>query len=66
MPKYRVTYETRAWFYIDIEAKDEDAAIEAGYTEVPDICAQCSGWGQKYELELGNEWEMIEAEEATD
>lgn len=65
MPKYRLIYETKAWFYIDIEAKDEDTAVEEGYQEIPEICAQCSGWGRSYSLELGDEWESIDAEPYT-
>jgi len=26
--------------------------------EAPKICAQCTGWGRDYGLELGDEWDL--------
>lgn len=37
--------------------------IEENY-ETPNLCAQCSGWGRDYSLDLGDEWEVDEGENA--
>jgi hypothetical protein len=59
MARYRVHMEAVASYFIEVEAEDEDAAVEAAYEEAPGICAQCSGWGQQYGMDLG-EWELAE------
>lgn len=39
-----------------------EAAVEEAYQEVPgDVCAQCSGWGKSWSLDLGD-WEVAEDE----
>lgn len=64
MPKYRVFFATTASLSVEVELDDEEierhggdaksAAIEKAYDAMPgDICAQCSGWGRNYSLELG-------------
>jgi hypothetical protein len=58
MPKYRVDLVTTSSFTIEVEAEDKDEAIEKAAQEVPGICARCSGWGQDYSLELGDEWDI--------
>lgn len=56
MNRYRVHLQTVASFTIEVDADDEDAALDAAYEEVPaEVCAQCGGWGSKYSLDLG-EW----------
>lgn len=62
MPKYRVYLETTASFTIEVDADDEDAALDAAYGEARGVCAQCSGWGQPWGLDLG-EWEEIKADD---
>ena len=60
MPKYSVDFETSVSVTITVEADDEDAAIDKAYDEIPSsVCAQCSGWGQKWSLDLG-EFELYE------
>ena len=57
MPKYRVYLETVASTVVEVEAENKDAAYEAALDEeMPRICAQCSGWGGRRNLELGDEW----------
>lgn len=34
--------------------------------DTPRVCAQCSGWGQSYSLEVGDEWEVVGIELADD
>ena len=59
MPKYRVYLETIASTTIQVEAADKDEAYElAGAQGMPRICAQCSGWGNDQNLELGDVWEI--------
>jgi hypothetical protein len=57
MPKYIVWFTTVASTSISVEAENKEAAIDAAYEcEFPTICAQCSGWGRDFNLELGDEW----------
>jgi hypothetical protein len=64
--KYRVYLQTIASFSMEVEVDDDldqqaakEAAIEAAYDEAPNnVCAQCTGWGQKWSLDLGGEWEV--------
>lgn len=59
--KYRAYYTTVASSYVEFEAEEgddllaaaDDAANEQG---LPNVCARCSGWGQKQGIELA-EWE---------
>lgn len=61
MPKYRVHLRTIAMTMVEVEAdsKDDayDKALDAG---MPQICAQCSGWGSDTNLELGDQWDLGE------
>jgi hypothetical protein len=76
MKKYRVHFETMASVSVDIELSDEDiakfdgeekeAAIEKAWEELPgDVCAQCSGWGQKWSRDQG-EWELAKERRVID
>lgn len=63
MAKYRVYYSTSVSVGVTVEAADEDEAMDKGFDEIPSgVCAQCSGWGQPWELELGDDWEPDSAE----
>jgi hypothetical protein len=55
MPKYSVSLMTTLSLSITVEAENEEAAREEAYQEAPGICAQCSGWGRKYGMDIG-EW----------
>lgn len=57
MPKYQVTLQTVASAYMTVEAEDLEEAIVAAMEDAPFICAQCSGFGQSWSLELG-EWDI--------
>lgn len=62
LKKYRVNLETTASMTIEVEAEDEDHAIDKAYDEIPgSVCARCSGWEQKWGLDLG-EWELMKEE----
>jgi hypothetical protein len=55
MPKYRVYLQTVASTTIEVEADDEDAAIDAAYDQgTPTLCAYCSGYNQSHNLDLGD------------
>lgn len=64
MPKYRLYYRTGASTYIDVEAANQDEAIEKAEQEFdpPYLCAQCSGWGRPG-VDLG-EWEPEDGTDA--
>jgi hypothetical protein len=70
MAKYRVMMTTTASASIVVEVPDElnehydieEKAIELAFDEAPSICAQCSGWGKKYSMDLG-EWDVDPDEE---
>lgn len=61
MPKYEVYFKNYASSSVTVEAEDETEAFEKAFEEFtyPNICAQCSGWGRDWYLELG-EWEPCE------
>lgn len=46
----------------DLREYVEDEAYQQG---VPGICAQCSGWGRSYSLEIGDEWTIPEDDDNT-
>ena len=61
MPQYRVTLETIASVTVEVEAEDKDAAVEEAFNEAPSgVCAQCSGWGQEWSMDMG-EWDTPKA-----
>lgn len=45
MAIYRVQLFRGDWYNVDVEATDEDHAIEEALNDAPYLCAQCSGWG---------------------
>lgn len=61
MPKYTVYLQTAASTSVHVEAENADAALDAAYEEeMPRICAQCSGWGGGPQLDLGDEWDVLD------
>lgn len=59
MPKYRVYLETGASLSVTVDAEDEEAAAEAAFESGQYLCAQCSGWGQNWTVDLG-EWDLAD------
>lgn len=62
MPKYRVTFTGSASATVDVETDETDPEViaELAYQEdFPTVCAQCSGWGRSYSLEIPDEWEVF-------
>jgi hypothetical protein len=65
MSKYRVYLSTGASMTVTVEVDDDldpddaiEQAIEKAFDEAPQgVCAQCSGWGQSWGLDLG-EWDI--------
>lgn len=52
--------ETDKLTYDDLrEHVAEKALMDPG---APDICAQCSGWGQSHSLELAGDWDVPDDE----
>lgn len=45
MPKYLITLEATASAYIEVDADNEEDAVDRAFENAPGICAQCSGWG---------------------
>lgn len=59
MPKYVVYLQTTASTSIEVDAEDEDAAIDAAYDHgTPVLCAHCTGFNQSHNLELADDWEV--------
>ena len=59
--KYRVYLTNTASTSVEVEAENEDEAIDAAYeAPMPTICAQCSGWNRSWYLELSDEWQADE------
>lgn len=68
MPKYRVPLNGYASATVTVETDETDPeaivnlALEEG---VSSPCAQCSGWGQSWSLEIGDEWEPALKQDGT-
>lgn len=56
MATYRVFLTTGASTVIEVEADSEEGAETAAWDELPYVCAQCSGWGRRAGIEVGD-WE---------
>lgn len=59
MPKYRINLVRTDSFTIEVEAGDEDEALDIAYGEAPRLDAQSSGWGKKWGIDDG-EWVSLE------
>ena len=56
MPEYIVYLSTTAHTFVTVEAEDQGDAIDKiADAEMPELCAQCSGW--ETNLELSHAWE---------
>jgi hypothetical protein len=60
MPKYNVTFVKTISLSIEVEADDEEAAIDEAYQQAPSLCAGCAGWGQKWGVDDSSEWMTLE------
>jgi hypothetical protein len=59
MSEFKVYFEGMAGMTVTVEADDVEAAIEKAYNEIPSgVCAQCSGWGEKWSLDVPDEWAL--------
>lgn len=59
MTKYRVYLQTVAETVIEVEADTKEDAYDLALSEpTPRICAQCSGWGNDQNLQLGDDWDI--------
>lgn len=57
MSEYTVNFTGYQSAGVTVEADSPEAAIEAALHEgVPGICAQCSGWGQRWYRDDETEW----------
>lgn len=65
MPMYKVTLVKTVSFYHEVEADDEDAALEMAYELAPDLCAGCTGYSDDWSVEDG-EWEEESVESSDD
>lgn len=55
MPKYTVHFPRTAWYAVTVERDDDDfdAVLDEAYEALPEgVCAQCSGWNEKWRLDL--------------
>lgn len=63
MAKYRIPMTTYVNTSVEVETDETDPEkiVEAAYEQAnfPSICAQCSGWGNDQELELGDDWSPV-------
>jgi hypothetical protein len=69
--QYHVEITTLASSIIPVQAKSIEEAREKvenqiGDRDVPQLCAPCTGLGQKYNMELSEEWTIIDIEPATE
>lgn len=63
MKTYQVMFTTGASTVIEVEADSVEEARQLADEQFdpPTICAQCSGWGNDQNLELGD-WEQDESD----
>lgn len=61
MPKYKVNMARTTWLTANVEADNEDEALEKAYDVVPGFSAQESGWGSfgKWAAEA-DEWRPLD------
>ncbi len=62
MAKYRVNIPKTLWFYTEVEASNEEEALDKAYDLAPSLCAQCGGWGQDHWSVDDGEWGNGEGE----
>jgi hypothetical protein len=65
MAKYRVSLLRVDSFVMDVEADNEEDAVEKAMDETPGLCAQDGGWGRPWGVDEG-EWMMLEDYYGTD
>ncbi|MEU4726496.1 hypothetical protein AB0G06_43455 [Nonomuraea dietziae] len=49
MTKYEVQLARTDWYRLEVEADNEDEALDAAYNDAPSLCAHCTGWGYQTE-----------------
>lgn len=63
MPKYRVHLTTVISATVEIDVPDgiaqPDEIADYAYEHGPslELCAQCSGWGRSWSIDMSGEWE---------
>jgi hypothetical protein len=64
MTTYQVLFTTGASTVVEVEADSPEEARELADEKFkePMLCAQCSGWGNRQNLELGDGWEQDESD----
>jgi hypothetical protein len=64
MPKYNVHFTGTASAIVEVEAESKKEAAEKAYEEMPgSICAQCSGWREKWSREWPDDMDIAEDDE---
>lgn len=59
MSEFKVYFEGMAGVVVTVEADDAEDAIEKAYDEIPSgVCAQCSGWREKWSLDVPDDWKL--------
>ena len=64
MSTLRTCIGTFAWRYEKHDLPDDpdeqqeaiEALLEGGELDTPSVCAQCSGWGLKWSVDMGDDW----------
>lgn len=58
MPTYRVHLRQTVHCAVTVEAEDEETAIEFAVQAAPTaLCAPCSGWDERWMMDLSGDWE---------
>jgi hypothetical protein len=61
MPKYKVNMARTVWLTANVEADDEESALEAAHEVVPGFSAIESGWGSHGKFSAdGDPWVPID------
>lgn len=61
MAKYKVNLARTTWLTVNVEADNEDDALDQAYAEAPEFTAQESGWGSfgKWSADAA-EWQPVD------
>lgn len=59
LKKYRVRLVRADYFTTEVEAETEEEALDLAYSITPELCAQDSGWGQDWNVEV-DDWQDLE------
>lgn len=67
MPEYIVWFKSPLWSSVEVEADNEEEAVDVAYDtfQFPTICGLCTGWGSSWDVSQ-DDWDYDSVEEIED